>query len=294
MKKNGKIKVLSTTAMIDDLVSRVGRERIDHLTLIQGDLDPHTYELVKGDDEKFACADLVFSNGLGLEHGASLSYQISRHKMSVSIGDQIFAQDPSLVIRVDGQVDPHIWMDLSLMAKGVESIVSALCTLDPKGCQYYKENGRKLMTQMQQAHREMVESFEALPQEKRYLVTSHDAFNYFVRTYMATPEERSSGEWRTRLAAPEGLAPDGQLSSMHIKDVIDYLLEHNVRTVFPESNVNRDALKKIVSSCDKAGVIVCINEDALFGDSMGGSRCRVKSYIEMIQHNARTIIEGLQ
>src|SRR6185503_10660848 len=69
---NGRVKVLSTTPIIDDLVSRIGGDRIDHLSLMGPFIDPHSYELVKGDDEKFSTAQVVFCNGLGLEHSGSL------------------------------------------------------------------------------------------------------------------------------------------------------------------------------------------------------------------------------
>src|SRR5262245_55176684 len=70
--KNGKVKVLGTTAMITDLVKQIGGDRIDVITLIQGELDPHSYQLVKGDDEKLKTADLIIYSGLNLEHGPSL------------------------------------------------------------------------------------------------------------------------------------------------------------------------------------------------------------------------------
>ena len=65
-KENGKIKVLATTAMIADLVKQVGGDEVDVIILIQGDVDPHSYEMRKGDAEKFDHADLIFYNGLGL------------------------------------------------------------------------------------------------------------------------------------------------------------------------------------------------------------------------------------
>jgi len=46
--------------MVRDLVATVGQDRIEVITLIKEELDPHTYELVKGDDEKLLSADLVF------------------------------------------------------------------------------------------------------------------------------------------------------------------------------------------------------------------------------------------
>src|ERR1700690_968816 len=69
MQENGKLKVLCTTAMVADLVAHVGGQEVDCYILIQGQHNPHSYQLVKGDDEKFSRADLIFYNGLGLEHG---------------------------------------------------------------------------------------------------------------------------------------------------------------------------------------------------------------------------------
>ena len=57
----GKVKVLATTAIVADLVKRVGKDKVDVISLITGDLDPHSYELVKGDLEKFNSADLIVS-----------------------------------------------------------------------------------------------------------------------------------------------------------------------------------------------------------------------------------------
>ena len=85
MEPSGKLKVLATTAFVQDLVQKVGGDHIDTLTLIKGDLDPHSYQLVKGDDEKLGFANLIFYNGLGLEtfslHLPCFSPQPSRHRL---------------------------------------------------------------------------------------------------------------------------------------------------------------------------------------------------------------------
>src|SRR5262245_59697529 len=83
MQQTGKLKVLSTIAMIDDLVKQVGGEYIDRMTLIKGELNPHSYQLVKGDDEKLAFADIIFFNGLGLEHGPSLQHYLENSKKAI-------------------------------------------------------------------------------------------------------------------------------------------------------------------------------------------------------------------
>src|SRR5688572_30797589 len=86
---NAHVKVLTTTAMINDLVAQIGGEDVDTIALIKGELDPHSYELVKGDDEKFAAADLIFYNGLGLEHGLSLRQNLENNPKALSVGDPI-------------------------------------------------------------------------------------------------------------------------------------------------------------------------------------------------------------
>ena len=95
---NGKVKVLTTIAMIADLVKAIGDGHVDTLTLIKGELDPHSYQLVKGDDEKFASAQLIFFNGLGLEHGPSLQQQLYHSPNAIGLGDKIKDADPKKIL----------------------------------------------------------------------------------------------------------------------------------------------------------------------------------------------------
>jgi manganese/zinc/iron transport system substrate-binding protein len=291
-KQNGKVKVLSTTAMIDDIVGEIGGERIDHLALILGEIDPHNYELVKGDDEKLTMAQVIFYNGLGLEHGASLRYQLKSHTNAISVGDKVLEENPDLILREGHEIDPHIWMDISLWSKIVGPIVAALSQSDPEGEQYYSQRGAIVLKNMMQGHSHVYEQLQAIPEEKRYLVTSHDAFNYFARGYLATPEERLSGDWKKRFDAPEGLAPEGQLSTSDIQAVIDHLIQYHIQVVFPESNVSRDALKKVVHACRQKGLDVTIAEGVLYGDAMGSRAGDADTYLKMIDHDAQVLVEA--
>jgi manganese/zinc/iron transport system substrate-binding protein len=292
MTPNGKMKVLATTAQVCDLVANVGGEHVDAITLITGEMDPHSYELVKGDDEKLSYARLLFYNGLGLEHGASLKHRLQTHPGGVSIGDSILARQRARILSVDQQLDPHIWMDISLWMEGIDAVVQALSQADPEHAAYFAENGSALRVRMTAAHQRIVEAMECVPAHKRYLVTSHDAFNYFTRAYLAEPEERDSGKWEERFEAPEGLAPDGQLSAADIQRLIDYLCAHQIGVVFPESNVSRDSLRKIVSACLSKGLVVTLSSDPLYGDAMGPPGSGADAYLGMMQHNAAVILAG--
>lgn len=286
MKEDGKLKILSTTAQVGDLAAEIGGERVDALVLIQGDLDPHSYEIVKGDAEKFLRAQVIFHNGLGLEHGASLSALLRDSPRAVAVGDRIREKNPGAILKKGQSLDPHLWMDISLWAQAIDPIVEGLSAADPEGASYYRARGEALAAKMREAHVRLKERLHRIPAQKRYLVTSHDAFQYFTRSYLAEPNEEL---WSERFEAPEGLAPDGQLNPLDIQRIIDYLKAKKIAVIFPESNVSRDAIKKIASSGKELGLDIRICSEPLYGDAMGGL-----SYLEMMERNAEVIQRNLE
>lgn len=289
IQNNGKVKVLSTTAIIDDLVKQVGGEHIDTTVLIQGELDPHSYQLVKGDDEKLAFAQLIFYNGLGLEHGPSLHTYLLKNPKAIALGNLIDQQQMGDVIYVHGQKDPHIWMDIAIWSKAVPFIVQALSQQDPAHTADFQSNGQKLQAEMEKTHQQVKDIMHQVPANKRYLVTSHDAFNYFARAYLSEKGEVESKEWEKRFAAPEGLAPESQLSVTNIKDIIKHLKRYQIHLIFPESNVSRDSIRKIVQAGNEEGLDVQIACCALYGDAMGQPGSEGDSYLKMLIYNAKTL-----
>lgn len=286
MQNNGKVKVLSTTAMIHDLASKIGGDRIDALCLIIGEIDPHSYELVKGDDEKFERADLLFHNGLRLEHGASLHHRILKHPSSVAIGDKIQKLHPEKILWKKTQIDPHIWMDVELWSCAIPIIEEALSLKMPESAEYFHKRAEGLREELLLVHQTIKNRLKNIEEEKRYLVTSHDAFEYFTKAYLRKENEE---DWQKRFAAPEGLAPEGQISPRDIQMVIDHLLRYQIHEVFPESNVSRDALKKIAEACENLGFHVKIIEEPLHGDAMGKGGSDADGYLKMMLHNAEVL-----
>lgn len=286
-------KVLSTVGMIDDLVRQIGGETIARLTLISPALDPHRYELVKGDDEKLAGADLIFFNGLGLEHGASLARYLHDNPKAVAVGEGIVAADASGLVSLDGQVDPHIWTDVSLWRMGADVIAQRLKEISPQHGEQYDANCNALKERLAAVHTGVQQEMERVPLERRYLVTCHDAFHYFARRYLATDEERANGGWRERCTAPEGISPEGQLSSLDIQYVIDHLSRHRVHVLFAESNLNQDSIRKIVDAGGRLGLSVRIAKEPLFADAMGPAGSPTDTYERMMLYNARVIADNL-
>ena len=286
---NGRVKVLCTVSMITDLIEHVGKDRVDVATLIEGELDPHSYELVKGDDDKLHFAELVVCNGLSLEHGPSLRKYLETSEKVVTLGDWVYKQNPNLILYHSGQTDPHIWMDISIWKECLEPIVKALSQKDPEGADFYRKNAQAYQKELEDAHINISALLGQVDPNKRYLVTSHDAFNYFTRAYLSTSGERDSLGWTVRCAAPEGLSPESQLSVVDIQQIMDHLIRYEISVIFSESNVSQDSIRKILNSAQERGLRLRIPDASLYADAMGAKGSSGDTYIKMITHNAETI-----
>lgn len=287
MHNNGRVKVMATTAMIADLVQTIGGEHIDVAVLIPPLVDPHSYELVKGDDEKFARSEMIFYNGLGLEHGISLRRQLEAYQdKTVCVTAPLLQREPSPLLKVENTFDPHVWMDISLWSATLEPICDALSRLLPDHHTFFCDQKEKLRLQLEIADKNAYEKLQAIVSAKRFLVTSHDAFHYFTRRYLADPEEK---EWYNRCSAPEGLAPEAELSTVDLLEVLEYIQLHDTRVLFTEANLHSQAIRKLLQAGNKRGLMLRVAERALYADSMGFA----KSYVEMVQHNVDVIAEEL-
>ncbi|MBI5273284.1 MAG: zinc ABC transporter substrate-binding protein [Chlamydiia bacterium] len=286
MEESGKIKTLSTIAQIGDLVTAVGGERVDGCVLVPAELDPHSYEIVKGDGEKLERADLIFYNGLGLEHGAGLSSFLRESGKGTALGDAIRQKAPEQILQKEGIIDPHVWMDVSLWKQAVQEIETRLVLKDPEGAAYYGVRARLLEEEMDKTHAYMRSLLQEVSSVRRFLITSHDAFRYFARGYLTDPGERDGSD---RFTAPEGLAPDGQLSPVDIQRTLAFLSAHQISVLFPESNVSRDAVVKVAAVGRELGWNVRVCTQPLYGDSTGGL-----PYLEMMKRNAEVIAGQLR
>lgn len=182
-------------------------------------------------------------------------------------------------------------MDVSLWILTVDYIVDGLAKVDPANAGFYMSNGRELKEKMAQTHDEIYKKMQNFPSSKRYLVTSHDAFNYFARRYLAQPDEITYDQWKGRFEAPEGLAPDVQISAYDIQRIIDHLCCHRIHVVFPESNVSKDSLKKIVSAGKEKGLRISISTLPLYADAMGPSNSDADTYLKMLSYDAEVMIK---
>lgn len=293
MQEKEKMRVLCTTGQVAYIVQSVGREHVHVYTLFPPLSDPHTYELVKGDQDLFEWAQMIFFSGLGLE-GKRNFLRYTTTEKAVCLSDDIQRRNPSAVLFFDSLPDPHIWMDVSLWAQSAYTVADALSVRFPEKREQFMHNAHNLYEKLLHLHKSLRDRLQKIDEKKRYLLTSHHAFRYFVRAYLATNDEREEGDWEKRSLAPEGLAADSQMSTRDVEELISVCIRRNIHVLFPEFGVNRDSLAKLQEILREKKQPVQISPDPLFADSLGPSGTAQEEYPSMILYDASVIEKELQ
>ncbi|HEY5954499.1 MAG TPA: zinc ABC transporter substrate-binding protein, partial [Terrimicrobiaceae bacterium] len=185
MRAQEKLQVATTIGMVADLVRQVGGDRVEVEQLMGPGVDPHLYKPTSTDASRLSKADVIFYSGLMLEgRMGDLFARLARSGKKVyptteSVPEELLLEPKEF----QGHYDPHIWFDVSMWTQTVPTIVKGLSEADPEGRTYYENNGAALMERMGKLQQWCKDTAARLPESKRILVTSHDAYNYFGRAY---------------------------------------------------------------------------------------------------------------
>ncbi len=277
------IKVTATTSMVADLVRSVGGDRVEVRGLMGAGVDPHLYKASASDVTKLQRADVIFYNGLLLEGKlqdvfAKLA-RVKKHvyALTESIPEKELLEPESF----GGHYDPHVWFDVTLWSKCVETVVKGLGDFEPASRGHYERRGKQVQESMAALHQWALKRAGELPEEKRVLITSHDAFNYFGRAY------------GFKVVGLQGISTVEEASLASMTRLVDFVKQQKVKALFVESSVSPVAIKRI---SDDAGVKV---GGELFSDAMGTpgqveNGYDLGTYEGMIKHNLNTIVNALK
>jgi manganese/zinc/iron transport system substrate-binding protein len=277
------VKAAATIGMVADFVRQVGGDRVEVSQLMGPGVDPHLYKPTSADAAMLSRADVIFYSGLMLEgRMADLFTRLGRSGRKVYAVTETIPEGSLLEPEeYEGHHDPHVWFDVGLWAQTVPAIVRGLSEVDPEGAEVYAENGAKLMQQLEELDAWCRELAGRLPEEKRILVTSHDAYNYFGRAY------------GFKVVALQGVSTVSEAALADMAALTDFIKEQNVKAIFVETSVNPDAIRRVA---EDAGVKI---GGELFSDALG-ERGEVKegfdvgTYEGMIKFNFTTIANALQ
>lgn len=274
---NGKPNVVATSTILADLTAEVAGDKIQLKGILQPGTDPHVYEPVPADSVALEKAELIVYNGYNLEPGLiKLMNAAGIKARKLAVGEVV----KSLQLdKGKGEVvpDPHVWGNVKNVIQMVNTIRDALITLSPEDKQKFSENAQKLTKELQQLDLWIAQQISTIPADKRKLVTSHDAFQYYGRGY-------GLDIFGTLI----GISTEEQPSAQTVKKLVDSVKKSSVPAIFAETTINPALIKTVAQ---EAGVKLAPNQ--LYSDSIGAPGSDGDTYIKMMVANTKAIVTAL-
>lgn len=276
------IQVVATTSMIAEMVREVGGERVHVEGLMGPGVDPHLYKASEGDVARMAGADVVFYNGLHLE-GKMVEIFEQMHAFGVPAFAVSDAVPPDRLLESDlfvGNFDPHIWFAADLWRLVALAVAEDLASIDPGSQNLYRSNAEAFAAVIAEADTYVRGRAKELPPESRILVTSHDAFGYFGRSY------------GFEVRGLQGLSTATEAGTGDVQALADFVALKKVPALFLESSVSSRGMEAVLSAVRSRGVEVVVG-GTLYGDALGAPGTDAGTYAGMVRSNIDTIVEGL-
>ena len=269
-----KLKVVATASMIWDMAKELGGDHLDIQCIVPIGGDPHLYEPTPKDVKLVASANLVLKNGLTFEGWLDeLIENSGTQASSVSVTEGIQAIKSTAYHEAP---DPHAWMNVELAYVYAENIKNAFAGLIPEKAEIFEKKYEAYLDQLKELQVYITNQINSIPESKRILITSHDAFQYFGRAY------------GIRLEAILGVSTDAEAQTSDIIRLNKVIRESGVPAVFIESTINPKLLEQLAKDND-----ITVGGQ-LYADSIGDEESEASSYINMMKHNTDTIVAALK
>ncbi len=282
-KSNNKLNVVTTTTMITDLVKNIGGDNINLQGLMGSGVDPHLYKASEGDVTKLVNADIIFYNGLHLEGKLVEVFEKMERsgKTPIALTDVI---DKSTLIGSDyfaSNYDPHVWFNIDYFISFGSEVSRVLQEKDPENAQLYEENWQNYYKRLLSLKSDISLKIEELPKEKRVLVTAHDAFNYFGRSY------------NFEVVGLQGLSTATEAGVQDVQKLSAFIIEKGIKAIFVESSVPKRTIEALQAAVKSKGHNVEIG-GTLYSDALGNTGTDEGTYIGMFEYNVNTIVNELK
>lgn len=275
-----KPQVVVTTNILGDVTRQVLGDQVQVTTLMQPNADPHSFEISAQEASLMGSADLVVSNGLGLEGG--LQQHLDRAAKAgapMLVAGDVVEVLPYSSGDAEGTPDPHFWTDPAAMLDVVNAMETAARNIEGIDAGRLAASADAYRDQLTRLDIEMTDAFAAIPKERRALVTNHHVFGYLAERF----DFRVVGAvipGGTTLAAP---------SAADLRKLSEAVRDAGVPTIFAESS-QPDRLVQVLAS--ESGLNVQVAE--LFTESLTGPDGGAATYLDMMRANTERIVQGLR
>lgn len=277
--------IVSSTTQIADFARQVVGDQAVVKSILAPGADPHTYNVTPDDVQIVLGADLCIENGLHLEGKnwmATLAKDAQKPLVTATEGIQV------LSISEGGQSlpDPHAWFSLKNVAVYINNITRAVIELDPAYKAHYQARAKLYLQQLRVLDAWIRAQLNAIPPQRRILVTTHDAFNYFCREYRFNENNDflsiAPVGWSTGAEVGAGITPERR------RKVVDSIKASGAPAIFVETTINPKQIRQIAR---ETGVKI---GGELYSDSMGPEDSAGETYIGMMRENTLLIVNALK
>ena len=269
------LNVVTSFSILGDITQEVGGKNVNVTTLVGPDGDPHTFEPSPKDSAALSKADVVVVNGLGLEGWLDRLVKASGFK-----GTLVVASDgvKTHTLDEDGETvtDPHAWNSAANGALYAQNILSGLVNADPQDKAALEASGKPYIAQLTELDAWAKARFSQIPQEKRKVLTSHDAFGYFGRAY------------GVEFLAPQGLSSESEASAAQVAALIKQIKADGVNTWFMENQLDPRLVNQIASATGAQP------GGELYPEALSAKGGVADSYVKAFRHNVETIANSMK
>lgn len=286
-----RVKAVASFSILGDLVREVGGDRVEVATLVGANGDAHVYEPTPADARKLGEAQLLFENGLAFESWLPRLLRASgfagtRVVVSEGITPRAFRGEDDGHDHADGHggghadhrhgvEDPHAWQNVANAVIYVKNIAAALEKADPDHAAAYRERATAYAARLAALDAKLKARFGAIPEARRKVVTTHDAFGYFGSAYGIA------------FLGPRGVSTESEASASDVARIIDQIREDGITAVFLENITSPKLTEQIASA---TGVKV---GGRLYSDALAAPGEPASTYIGLVESNAARLIEAL-
>lgn len=266
-----RLAVVATTMQLQDFARQVGGDRVEVTGILGPQDEPHEYEPEPSDAEALADADVVLENGANLDEWLDdLLANAGSEARRVTAADRIELL-PTEERGFPG--DPHVWHDPDNAKAMVDNLAAGLGAADPAGRAAYARNATAYKRELDAMAERIRATLAPIPARKRTLITTHDAFGYFVRAYGI----RQVG---TVLAS---VSTEAEPSGRQVRELVEAIRAEDVKAIFTEESVDPSLERQIA---EEAGAKV---STSLYADVLGARGSGAETYISAELANARAM-----
>lgn len=268
------LKVVASFTVLGDVVSQVGGKHVKVTNLVGPNGDPHEFEPSPADAKNLKAAQVAFVSGEGLEGWMDRLITASGYKgkpvvVSQGVNTRTMDEDGKTV------TDPHVWNSPVNVKVWVANIEKALSEADPADAGAFKANAEAYLQKLDAMNAYAHSKFDAVPTERRKVLTSHDAFGYFGR------------EYNVSFLAPLGLSTETEASAADVAKLIEQIKAEGVKTYFLENSNDPRLVKQI------AKATAAQPGGELYVESLSDAKGPASTYEKMFRYNVDQITAAM-